>query len=110
MQRGQLAVGKHEFRILVGVKLDDALGLVDDVSGALQLRYYDCASGEVGQVDRSILQSGVLHRPPGSIHRLKTELGVGDWSGEVRTVHLHQMDTRLPVVEKHQLLDTIPGR
>ena len=48
MQRGQLAVGKHEFRILVGVKLDDALGLVDDVAGALQLRYYDCASGEVG--------------------------------------------------------------
>ena len=77
-ERGEFAVGEYKFRVLIGVQMDDALGVVDHIAGTLQFRDHHCACGEFGQVDGPVLQGGIFHRPPGAVHRLKRELGVGD--------------------------------
>ena len=54
--KGRLdGVGKDELGILIGVKLEDALGLVNDVAGAGLLRYDISPRLEVAQVYFPIL-------------------------------------------------------
>ena len=80
--------------LFAAVQVDDALGVVHHIAGALQLRHDISAHGELGQVDGPILRSGVLLRPPGAVYRLDAEAGVGDGLGQVGAVHLYQMDAR----------------
>ena len=89
MQRGQLGIGEHKLGLLAAVQVDGALGVVHDIAGALQFRHdVGGIGGELAQVDGSVLQGGVFHRAEAAVHRLKTETGVSDGLGEVRTVHL----------------------
>ena len=96
--------------LLAAVQVDDALGVVHDIAGALQFRHdVGGIGGELAQVDGPVLGSGVLLRPPGAVHRLDTEAGVGDGLGEVGAVHLDEMDAGQAVIEENQLFDTVPG-
>ena len=109
VQGGFHRVGEHEPGRLVGLQLDDPLGLVDDVAGAFQLGDHIGPGGQLGQVDLSVLVGGELRRAPGTVHRLNAEPGVGDHLGRVGAVHLDQPDSGLLVVEEVQLLDAVPG-
>ena len=109
MQRGQLGIGEHKLGLVTAVQVDDPLGIVYHIAGALQFRYYISAHGELGEVDGPVLGSGVLLRPEAAIHCLKTESGVGDRLGEVGTVYLDKMDAGQAVIEEHQVFDAISG-
>ena len=109
VQRRLDGVGEHKPSRLVGLQLDDTLGLVDDVAGALQLGDHIGPGGQLGQVDFAVLVGGELRRAPGTVHGLNPELGVGDHLGRVGAVHLDQPDSGLLVVEEVQLLDAVPG-
>ena len=100
VQRGLDGVGEHKAGRLVGLQLDDPLGLVDDVAGALQLGDHIGPGGQLGQVDLSVLVGGELRRAPGTVHGLNPELGVGDHLGRVGAVHFDQPDPGFQIVEK----------
>ena len=100
VQGGLDGVGEHEPGCLVGLQLDNPLGLVDDVSGALQFSDHIGAGGQLGQVDLSVLVGGELRRAPGTVHGLNPELGVRDHLGWIRAVHLDQPDPGFQIVEK----------
>ena len=63
VQGGLDGVGEHEPGRLVGLQLDDTLGLVDDVAGALQLGDHIGPGGQLRQVDFAVLVGGELRRP-----------------------------------------------
>ena len=109
MESGELGVGEHELRVLVGFQLDDALGLVNDIAGALQLQHLISAGQQLGQVDLAVLVGGKLLGAKGAIHSPDAEFDVGDGLGEVGAVHLDEVDAGFYVVEEQQLLDAIPG-
>lgn len=69
--------------------MDDALGVVDHIARTIQFSHdIGGIGGELGEVDGPILRGSVFLRPPGTVHRLKAELRVGDGLGEVGAVHL----------------------
>ena len=109
MEIGQLAVGEHELGLFVAVQVDNALGIVDHIARTIQFRYYHRAHREFGEVDGPILQSGVFHWTKAAVHRLKAEAGIGDGLGEVRAVHLDEMDSGQTVIEENQLFDAVSG-
>ena len=89
MQRGQFGIGEHKLGLIAAVQVDDALGVVHDIAGALQFRHdVGGIGGEFTQVDGPVFQSGVFHRAEAAVHRLETETGVGNRLGEVATVYL----------------------
>ena len=109
MQGGFHRVGEHEPGRLVGLHLDDPLGLVDDVAGALQLGDHISPGGQLRQVDFAVLVGGELRRAKVAVHGLDAEPGVGDHLGRVGAVHLDQPDPGLLVVKKVELLNTVSG-
>ena len=109
MQGGLDGVGEHKTGCLVGLHLDDALGLVDEVAGAVQFRHHISSGGQFRQVDFAVLVGGELRRAPRSVYRLDAEPGVGDHLGRVGAVHLDQPDPGLLVVKKVELLNTVSG-
>ena len=109
VQGGFHRVGEHKPGCLVGLHLDDALGLIDDVAGALQLGDHISPGGQLGQVDFAVLVGSELRRAPGTVYRLNAEPGVGDHLGRVGAVHLDQPDPGLLVVKKVELLNTVSG-
>ena len=89
METGQLAIGEHELRLFAAIQMDDALGVVDHIARTIQFSHdIGGIGGELGEVDGPILRGSVFLRPPGTVHRLKAELRVGDGLGEVGAVHL----------------------
>ena len=109
MQGGLDGVGEHKTGCLVGLHLDDALGLVDEVAGAVQFRHHISSGGQFRQVDFAVLVGGELRRAPRTVYRLDAEPGVGDHLGRVGAVHLDQPDPGLLVVKKVELLNTVSG-
>ena len=109
MQGGLDGVGEHKPGCLVGLQLDDALGLINDVAGAVQFRHHISSGGQFRQVDFAVLVGGELRRAPRSVYRLDAEPGVGDHLGRVGAVHLDQPDPGLLVVKKVELLNTVSG-
>ena len=109
MEGRQPTISKYKLRVLVGFQLNDALGVVDHIAGAVQLCYHRRARRQLGQVDGPVLQRGHLHRAPAPVYRLQLEPCVGDGLGEVGAVHLDEVDAGFYVVEEQQLLDAIPG-
>ena len=89
--------------------MDDSLGLVNDVAGALQLSDHIGPRLQLGQVNFAVLVSGELRRAPRTVYRLDAEPGVGDHLGRVGAVHLDQPDTGLLVVKEVELLNTVSG-
>ena len=100
VQGGLDGVGEHKPGCLVGLQMDNALGLIDDVAGALQLGDHISPGGQLRQVDFAVLVGGELRRAPRTVYRLNAELGVGDHLGGVGAVHLDQPDAGLLIVEK----------
>ena len=109
MQGGLDGVGEHKPGCLVGLQLDDALGLINDVAGAVQFRHHISSGGQFRQVDFAVLVGGELRRAKVAVHRLDAEPGVGDHLGRVGAVHLDQPDPGLLVVKKVELLNTVSG-
>ena len=109
VQGGFHRVGEHEPGRLVGLQMDDALGLVDDVARAVQFRHHISSGGQFRQVDFAVLVGGELRRAPRTVYRLDAEPGVGDHLGRVGAVHLDQPDPGLLVVKKVELLNTVSG-
>lgn len=89
--------------------MDDPLGVVDHISRTLQFRHHISAHRELAEVNGPILRGRIFLGAPGAVYRFNPETGVGDWFGEVGTVHLRQMDSRLQIVKENQLLDAIPS-
>ena len=109
METGQLGIGEHELRLLIPVQVDNALGVVHHIAGTLQLRHHISTHGELAEVDGPVLGRGVLLRPPGAVHRLDTEAGVGDGLAQIGAVHLDEMDAGQAVIEENQFFDAVPG-
>ena len=109
MQGGLDGVGEHKTGCLVGLHLDDALGLIDDVARAVQFRHHISSGGQFRQVDFAVLVGGELRRAKVAVHGLDAEPGVGDHLGRVGAVHLDQPDPGLLVVKKVELLNTVSG-
>ena len=107
MQCGLDGVRKNELHILVAVQLDDALGLVDDVAGTLQLCDHIRAHRQFAQVDLTVFVCNELLGTVVSSHRPDAELGVGNPLGRVRRIDLNQVNPRLFGVEKYQGLDAV---
>ena len=63
LERGLDGVGKHELGVLVGVKLDDTLRLVDDVPLTGFFRDHIRARGQLAQVDLAVLIGGKFLGP-----------------------------------------------
>ena len=100
VQGGLDGVGEHKPGCLVGLQLDDALGLINDVAGAVQFRHHISSGGQFRQVDFAVLVGNKFRRAKAAVHRLNAELGVGDHLGGVGAVHLDQPDAGLLIVEK----------
>ena len=109
MQGGLDGVGEHKTGCLVGLQMDDALGLIDDVARAVQFRHHISSGGQFRQVDFAVLVGGELRRAKVAVHGLDAEPGVGDHLGRVGAVHLDQPDPGLLVVKKVELLNTVSG-
>ena len=108
LERGLDSVGEHELRVLVGVELDDALRLVDDVALTGFLRDYISAGGQLAQVDLSVFVGGKFLGAVAAVHGLYLKDGVGNDTAGVGGIHLDQPQSRLHIVEKQQLFDAVP--
>ena len=109
MEGGFDGVGKDKLRRLVGLQLNDALGLVDDIAGTLQLCHHISPRLQLGQVNFTVLVGGELRRAKAAVHGLNTELGIGDHLGRIGAVHLDQINAGLAVIKEVKGLDTIPS-
>ena len=109
LKPGQPSVGEHELPCLVAVQMDEPLGLVHHIAGALQLHHLVAAHGELGEVDGAVSPGGQLHGAVITLDGAEAELGVGDGLGEVGGVYLDQMEAGKPLVEEGQLPHPIPG-
>ena len=107
VQRRLDGVCEHKLHILVAVQLDDALGLVDEVPRALQLRDHIRAHRQFAQVDFAVLVRDELLGAVVSGHGPDAELGVGNPLGRVRRIDLDKVNPRLFGVEKYQGLDAV---
>ena len=90
LERGLDGVGEYELGVLVGVKLDDTLCLVDDVALTGFLRDHISAGGQLAQVDLSVFIGGKFLGAVAAVHRLDLKDGVGNDFGGVGAVHLDQ--------------------
>ena len=93
-------VGKDELGVLIGVKLDDALGLVDDVAGAGLLRYHIGPSRQVGQVDLAVFIGGELLRSVVTRHRLDFKDRIGDHLGRICGIYLNEPHAGFHVIKE----------
>ena len=83
--------------------MNNALGVVNDVPGALYFSHLIGTCGEVRQVDFAATIGHKFLRAKAAIHGSDTEFRIGDGLGGVGAVHLHQLHTGLVVVEEHQI-------
>ena len=102
-------VGKDELGVLVGIKLDNALGFIDDVAGAGLLRYHIGSSGQVGQVDLAVFIGGKLLRAIVTRHRLDLKDRIGDHLGRIGRIHLNEPHAGFHIIKEGQLFDAVTG-
>ena len=108
LERGLDGVGKHELGVLVGVKLDNTLRLVDDVALTGFLRDHISAGGQLAQVNLAVFIGGKFLGTVAAVHGLDFKDGVGNDTAGVGGIHLDQPQSRLHIVEKQQLFDAVP--
>ena len=103
-------IRKHELRGLIGVQLNDARGIVDEVMiRALQLRHDIRAGREQREIDLAVLVGSELGRAVIARDGLDAEFDVRDYLVEVAGVHLDEVDARFLAVVKQQLTHTVAG-
>ena len=107
LQGGLDGIGEYELCVLVGVKLDDALGLVDDIALTGFFRYHISAGGQLGEVDLAVLVGYKFLRAVVTSHRLNFKNCIGNDLAGVGAVHFDKPYTGLHIVEEQQLLDAI---
>ena len=95
-------------RVLVGVKLNDALGLINDVALAGFLRHHIRAGGQLGQVDLAVSVGGKFFGAVVALDGSDLKNRVGNDTAGIGAVHFHQLQSRLHIVEEKQLLDAVP--
>ena len=91
LEGGLDMVGKNELGVLIGLQLNDALGLVDDVAITGLFSYHIRPGREHGQVDFSVLVSPELLGAIGPLHRFDLEYSVGDYLGGIVGIHLDEL-------------------
>ena len=108
LQRGLDGIGEHELRVLVGVKLDDTLRLVDDIALAGFFRHHISAGGEPGKVNFAVLVGGKFLGAVITGYGANFKNGVWDDLAGIGAVHLDEPHTGLHIIEEQQLLDAVP--
>ena len=108
-QAGLFCIREHKFSGVVGPQVDDALGVVHDIPGALYLSNFIGACGEVGQIDLTAAVSHKFLRAKAAVHGPDTEFSIGNGLGRVGAVHLYQFHAGLGVVEEKQLFCPTAG-
>ncbi len=102
-------IGENKLRILIGLQIDDALSIVDDVPLTCLLGYLKDPGRQMRQVNLPVLVGDKLLRPKAPIYCLDFKDCVGNHLGGVGGVHLDQPHPWLHVIEKDQLLDAVTG-
>ena len=110
LQRGLDGIGEYELCVLIGVKLDDTLGLVDDIALTGFFRHHIRASGQLGKVDLAVLVGGKFLGAVVTSHGLNFKNCVGDHLAGIGAVYLDEPHTGLHIIEEQQLLDAVAGR
>ena len=110
LQGGLDGVGEYELCVLVGVKLDDTLGLVDDIALTGFFRHHISAGGQFGKVDLAVLIGGKLLGAVVTSHGLNFKDCIGNHLAWIGAVHFDEAHTGLHIIEKQQLLDAVSGR
>ena len=110
LQRGLDGVGEYELCVLVGVKLDDTLGLVDDIALTGFFRHHISAGGELGEVDLAVLVGYKFLRAVVALDGLNFKNCIGNDLAGVGAVYLDEPHTGLYIVEEQQFLDAVSGR
>ena len=109
LQGGLDTVGEHELGILVGVQLNNALRFINDIARAEQFRYHIGTRRELAQVDLTVFIGSELFGTVVTRNGFNLKQDIGDDFRGIGTVHLHQSQAGLDVVEEHQLLDAVTG-
>ena len=110
LQRGLDGVGENKLCVLVGVKLNNTLRLVDDIALTGFFRHHISAGGELGEVDLAVLVGGKFLGAVVTSHGLDFKNCIGDHLAGVGAVHLDEPHTGLHIIEEQQLLDAVTGR
>ena len=110
LQGGLDGIGEYELCVLVGIKLDDTLGLVDDIALTGFFRHHIRAGGELGEVDLAVLVGGKLLGAVVALDGLNFKNCIGNDLAGVGAVHFDKPHTGLHIVEEQQLLDAITSR
>ena len=110
LQRGLDGIGENELRVLVGVQLNDALRLVDDIALTGFFRHHIRAGGELGKVNFAVLVGGKFLGAVITSHGLNFKNCIGNDLAGVGAVHFDKPHTGLHIIEEQQLLDAVAGR
>ena len=108
LQGGLDGVGEYELCVLVGVKLDDTLGLVDDIALTGFFRHHIRAGGELGEVDLAVPVGGKFLGAVVTSHGLNFKNCIGNDLAGIGAVYLDKPHTGLYIVEEQQFLDAVP--
>ena len=106
---GALGIGENKLGRLIGVKLNDALCLVNDITGALLFGHNIGTHRQLAQVDFTVLIGGKLLGAVAAVHSLDLKDSIGNALSGICGIHLDQTHTRLQVIEEHQLPDAVSG-
>ena len=108
LQRGLDGVGENKLCVLVGVKLNNTLRLVDDIALTGFFRHHIRAGGQLGKVNFAVLVGGKLLGAVIPSHGLNFKNCVGNDLAGVGAVYLDEPHTGLYIVEEQQFLDAVP--
>ena len=108
-ETGLLGVGKDKFSPVVCPQMNNALGIVNNIPGALYLSDLIGPLGKIGKVDLPAVVGHKFLRPKAAVHGPNAEFSIGNGLGRVRAVHLHQLHAGLGVVEEKQLFCPTAG-
>ena len=110
LQRGLDGVGENKLCVLVGVQLNDALGLVDDIALTGFFRHHIRAGGQLGKVNFAVLVGGKFLGAVITSHGLNFKNCVGNDLAGVGAVHFDKPHTGFHIIEEQQFLDAVAGR
>ena len=108
LQRRLDGVGENKLCVLVGVKLNNTLRLVDDIALTGFFRHHIRAGGQLGKVNFAVLVGGKLLGAVIPSHGLNFKNCVGNDLAGVGAVYLDEPHTGLHIIEEQQLLDAVP--
>ena len=106
---GLNGIGEHKLCIFIGVQLNDALCLINDIAGAGLLRYHISTGRQLTQVDFAVFVCGELFGAVITGDGLDFKDSVGNDLAGVIAVHLHQAQAGFHIVEEQQFTDAVSG-